>query len=175
MTTPPPDPPLAPDELVSTGTEREVLEAFLDFHRGVLVRKVSGLSEQDARRRLVPSMTTLAGPVKHMTGVERGWIQRCLAQRPVDAIGDNVGGGPDSWELAADDTVEALITGYERTCAESRRTTARFALDDAVANRRLGRVSLRWIYVHLIEETARHVGHADILREQIDGATGVDG
>jgi hypothetical protein len=78
-------------------------------------------------------------------------------------------------ELADDDTVGALIADYERACAESRLTTARFGLDDAVPDRRLGRVSLRWIYVHLIEETARHVGHADILREQIDGATGVDG
>jgi thermostable 8-oxoguanine DNA glycosylase len=92
VTTPRPAPPLAPDELVAAGTEREVLEAFLDFHREVLVRKVSGVSEQEARHRRVPSKTTLAGLVKHM-----------------------------------------------------------------------------------IEEIARHVGHADILREQTDGAAGVDG
>jgi uncharacterized damage-inducible protein DinB len=168
-------PPLAPDERVSTGGEREVLEAFLDWYRGVLVRKVSGVSEEDARRRLVPSLTTLAGLVKHMIGVERGWFQRCLAQRPTAEIGENVGGGQESWALAEGETVEALVAEYERTCEESRRTAARFGLADAVPHRRLGRVSLRWIYVHMIEETARHVGHADILREQIDGATGVDG
>lgn len=175
MTTSPPNPPLAPDELVSTGSEREVLEAFLDFHRGVLVRKVSGVPAEDARRRLVPSMTTLAGLVKHMIGVERGWFERRLAQRSIEEIGGNVGGGAESWVLADDETVKALVAEYERACEQSRRTAARFALEDAVPSPRLGRVSLRWIYVHMIEETARHVGHADILREQIDGATGVDG
>lgn len=175
MTTPPPDPPLAADELVATGTEREVLEAFLDFHREVLIRKVCGVSEQEARYRRVPSRTTLAGLVKHMIGVERGWFQRVLAGRPAEEIGPNVGGGDDSWELAGDETVESLVGEYRRTCEQSRQTAARFALDDAVSQRRLGRVSLRWIYVHMIEETARHVGHADILREQTDGATGVDG
>jgi hypothetical protein len=175
MMRPQPDPPLAPDELVSTGTEREVLEAFLDFHRGVVVRKATGISEEDARRRLVPSMTTLAGLVKHLTGVERGWFEHRLAQRPIGEIGDHVGGGQDSWILADDETVPALIAQYERACEQSRRTAARFALDDVVPHPRLGHVSLRWIYVHMIEETARHVGHADILREQIDGATGVDG
>jgi hypothetical protein len=175
MTAPQPDPPLAADELVAAGTEREVLEAFLDFHREVLVRKVSGVSEQQARCRRVPSRTTLAGLVKHMIGVERGWFQRVLAERPAEEIGPNVGGGDDSWDLAGDETAGSLVEEYRRTCEQSRRTAARFALDDAVPQRRLGRVSLRWIYVHMIEETARHVGHADILREQTDGATGVDG
>ena len=79
------------------------------------------------------------------------------------------------WELADDETVASLVAEYRRACEESRQTAARFALDDTVPQRRLGRVSLRWIYVHMIEETARHVGHADILREQTDGAAGVDG
>ena len=175
MATAQPDPPLAADELVAAGTEREVLEAFLDFHREVLVRKVSGVSELEARDRHVSSKTTLAGLVKHMTGVERGWFQRVLAGRAAAEIGPNVGGGADSWELADDETVASLIGEYRRACEESRQTAARFALDDTVPQRRLGQVSLRWIYVHMIEETARHVGHADILREQTDGATGVDG
>ncbi|MGP3968787.1 DinB family protein [Streptomyces sp. 6N223] len=172
---PQPDPPLAPDELAGTGGEREVLEAFLDFYRGVLVRKASGLSEADARRRLVPSMTTLAGLVKHATGVERGWFQRRWAGRSDAEIGGHVGGREDSWELGEDETVPALVAEYERACEESRRIAAGSALDESVPHPRLGRVSLRWIYVHMIEETARHAGHADILREQIDGATGVDG
>jgi Protein of unknown function (DUF664) len=70
---------------------------------------------------------------------------------------------------------ESLIARYEQACAASRRTAVRFALDDCVPHPRMGQVSLRWIYVHLIEESARHVGHADILREQTDGATGFDG
>jgi uncharacterized damage-inducible protein DinB len=175
MTSSQPNPPLAPDELVSTGSERDVLEAFLDWHRQVLVRKAMGISEEEARRHRVPSSTTLAGLVKHMIGVERGWFQRTLAGRPVEEIGTNVGGGADSWELAGNETVESLVGEYQRTCDQSRQTAAKFSLDDAVPHRRLGQVSLRWIYVHMIEETARHVGHADILREQTDGATGVDG
>jgi uncharacterized damage-inducible protein DinB len=122
----------------------------------------------------VPSKTTLAGLVKHMTGVERGWFQRVLAGRTAAETGASAGGGR-SWELADGETVASLVGEYRRACDESRQTAARFALDDTVPQRRLGQVSLRWIYVHMIEETARHVGHADILREQTDGATGVDG
>jgi len=124
MTTPQPDPPLAPDELVSVGSEREVLEAFLDLYRDVLKRKLGGLSDEQIRQRHVPSQTTLGGLIKHLTAVEREWFQVILESVPYP---------------------------------------------------RIGRVSLRWIYVHMIEESARHVGHADILREQTDGATGFDG
>jgi hypothetical protein len=130
MTTPQPDPPLAADELAATGTEREVLEAFLDFHRDVLVRKVAGVSEQEARYRRVPSRTTLAGLVKHMIGVERGWFQCVLAERLAGEIGPNVGGGDESWELAEDETVQSLaegcgcgrmVAGVRRRCGRRRR------------------------------------------------------
>jgi uncharacterized damage-inducible protein DinB len=172
MTTPA-SPPAA-DQPVSTGSERPVLEAFLDFHRQVLVSKVDGISENAARRRRVPSKTTLAGLIKHMIGVERGWFQEVLGGRNPEDIGPNVGGGDESWDLAENETVSSLIKEYEQTCEQSRLTAARFALDDAVPEPDMGRVSLRWIYVHMIEETARHVGHADILREQTDGASGVE-
>jgi uncharacterized damage-inducible protein DinB len=170
----PASPPAAgqPD---STGSERQVLEAFLDFHRQVLVSKVDGISENEARRRRVPSKTTLAGLIKHMIGVERGWFQEVLAGRSPQDIDPNVGGGEESWDLAENETVSSLIKEYEQTCEQSRQTAARFALDDAVPEPDMGQVSLRWIYVHMIEETARHVGHADILREQTDGAAGMDG
>ena len=170
----PASPPAAsqPD---STGSEREVLEAFLDFHRQVLVSKVDGISENEARHRRVPSKTTLAGLIKHMIGVERGWFQEVLAGRKPEDIGPNVGGGDESWDLAENETVSSLIEEYEQACEQSRQTAARFALDDAVPEPDMAQVSLRWIYVHMIEETARHVGHADILREQTDGAAGVDG
>jgi uncharacterized damage-inducible protein DinB len=172
MTIPASPPAGQPD---GTGSERQVLEAFLDFHRQALASKADGISESEARHRRVPSKTTLAGLIKHMIGVERGWFQEVLAgRRPAD-IGPNVGGGDESWDLAENETASSLIKEYEQTCEQSRRTAARFALDDAVPEPDLGRVSLRWIYVHMIEETARHVGHADILREQTDGAAGVDG
>ncbi|MEU8636484.1 DinB family protein [Amycolatopsis sp. NPDC048633] len=162
-------PPLTPDEQVAAGGEREVLETFLDLYRGIVVRKVSGLPAEAARRRLVPSPTTLAGLVRHLASVEREWFTGVLDGRPVAGAAD------DGWTVDDGTDVEVLVADYERACAESRRVAARFALDDTVPSPRLGRVSLRWIYVHLIEETARHAGHADILREQVDGATGFDG
>jgi uncharacterized damage-inducible protein DinB len=169
----PPSPPGA-NQPVDPGSERQVLEAFLDLHRQVLVSKVDGISDNDARCRRVPSKTTLAGLIKHMIGVERGWFQEVLGGRNPEEIGPNVGGGDDSWDLAENETVSSLIKEYEQTCEQSRQTAARFALDDAVPEPDLGQVSLRWIYIHMIEETARHAGHADILREQTDGATGID-
>ena len=173
MTIPAPQP--TADQPDSTGSERQVLEAFLDFHRQVLVSKADGISENEARHRRVPSKTTLAGLIKHMIGVERGWFQEVLAGRKPEDIGPNVGGGDESWDLAENETVSSLIKEYEQTCEQSRQTAARFALDDAVPEPDMGQVSLRWVYVHMIEETARHVGHADILREQTDGAAGIDG
>ncbi len=167
--------PHTADQPDSTGGERQVLEAFLDFHRQVLVSKVDGISENEARHRRVPSKTTLAGLIKHMIGVERGWFQEVLAGRKPEDIGPNVGGGDESWDLAENETVSSLIKEYEQTCEQSRQAAARFALDDAVPEPDMGQVSLRWVYVHMIEETARHVGHADILREQTDGAAGIDG
>lgn len=167
--------PPAAGQSDSTGSERQVLEAFLDFHRQVLVSKVDGISEDEARQRRVGSKTTLAGLIKHMIGVEFGWFQEVLAGRNPADIGPNVGGGEESWELAENETVSALVKEYEQACEQSRRTAARFALDDAMPGPGIGQVSLRWIYVHMIEETARHVGHADILRELTDGSAGVDG
>ena len=167
--------PLTADQPDSTGSERPVLEAFLDFHRQALVSKVDGISENEARRRRVPSKTTLAGLIKHMIGVERGWFQEVLGGLNPEDIGPNVGGGEESWDLAENETVSSLIKAYEQACEQSRQTATRFALDDAVPEPDMGQVSLRWIYVHMIEETARHVGHADILREQADGASGIDG
>jgi hypothetical protein len=171
--TTPPDPPLTADERVSTGSERDVLEAFLDLYRDVVVHKVTGVSFEAARRRLVTSSTTLAGLVRHLTSVEREWFGSVLDQRPASEVGVRV--ADDGWGVDPSNDVQNLIADYQRACAESRRVASRFMLDDTVPMPRLGRVSLRWIYVHMIEETARHAGHADILREQTDGATGFDG
>lgn len=159
----------AGDALVTMGDEREVLEAFLDMHRGIVVRKLRGVAENAARQRLVPSRTTLAGLVGHLTSVEREWFAQVLAGRQITLPAG------DGWDDGGD--VEELIAAYEQACAESRAIAAGMDLSDGSAGRNphLGQVSLRWVYVHMIEETARHVGHADILREQTDGATGFDG
>jgi hypothetical protein len=160
------------EDLVSTAGEREVLETFLDYHRQVLSGKLRGLSEQDARRRLVPSTTTLIGVVKHAAAVERNWFQHYLAGVAREQILGNARGDAASWAVGADESIEDVIAEYDAACAESRRIAATVALDHTVPHDKKGRVSLRWIYVHLIREHARHAGHADILREQIDGATG---
>jgi hypothetical protein len=163
---------LTEDELVGTAGERELLEGFLEYHRRVLSGKLRGLSEQDARRRLVPSSTTLIGVVKHAAAVERAWFQHQLAGRPREQIAGNARGDAPSWDVGEDETIADVIAEYDASCAESRRVAAGFGLDHTVPHDRLGRVSLRWIYVHMTREHARHAGHADILREQIDGATG---
>ena len=171
MSSPGPVPPLAPDELVSTSGERQTLETFLDLYRDILKRKLTGLSDQQIRQRHVPSATTLGGLAKHLAAVEREWFQVVLARRSAEELDAPL--PDDSWTLASDDTAEKLLAGYEQACAASRQVAAGFLLDDSVPHPRMGQVSLRWIYVHMIEESARHVGHADILREQIDGATGL--
>lgn len=149
-----------------------MLEAFVDYYRGVITGKLRGLSEAQARRRLVPSLTTLIGLVKHMAAVERNWFQHRLAEIPREQIPANSTGDDASWVVGPGETIADVIAEYEAACAESRQYAEWYALDHSVPHNRLGRVSLRWIYVHMIEELARHAGHADILREQLDGATG---
>jgi uncharacterized damage-inducible protein DinB len=164
----------APDiaEQAAVADERQVLEAFLDIQRQAVRNKVVGLSEQDARRRLVPSQTTLVGLLKHLAAVERGWFQRVLGGRSEREIAGNSRGDQPSWQVSTDQAVAEVVAEYDQACAESREVAAAHDLDDTGGHRRFGKVSLRWIYAHMIEETARHAGHADILREQIDGSTG---
>ncbi|MFI1193999.1 DinB family protein [Micromonospora sp. NPDC020750] len=165
------DPTLGP-VLARTGDERAVLESFLDFHRATVTRKLRGLSDADARRRLVPSLTTLAGLVKHLTLVERNWFPYLFAPEPGDVCPTTEEEAAASFILDDADTVRSLLAGYERACARSRAVAARFDLDHVVPHPQLGEVSLRWILTHMVEETARHAGHADILRELTDGSTG---
>lgn len=162
-------------ERAAVADERTTLDTFLDFYREAMKAKLRGLSEEDARRRHVPSATTLSGLIKHLARVEASWFQHRLAQISTDdvpllryAIHD-----PESdFRVGPEETVEVLIARYDEQCAASREAAARFELDHVVPHPVLGEVSMRWIYVHMIEETARHAGHADILREQIDGTTG---
>jgi hypothetical protein len=155
-----------PEDLVSTAPERPMLETWLDTFRDTVVAKIDGLSEADIRRRLVPSLTTVGGVVKHLRWVETGWFHQLLGAR----TGDNRRAHPRDWEFTPqpDDTVSSLIADYRTACANSRTAAADFALDDVVPHHAMGSVSVRWIYVHLIEETARHAGHLDILREQLE-------
>lgn len=159
-----------PDEFSTTGSERQVLAGYLDFYRGIVAGKLAGLSEADARKSLVPSPTTLLGLVKHLASVEREWFGQVLERRPAAELGLPV--AEDGFALGPGDTVDSVTADYRVACAGSRAAGARHELDEQVLTEHLGPVSLRWIYVHMIEETARHAGHADILREQTDGGTG---
>jgi Protein of unknown function (DUF664) len=166
-------PPLADeDDLAAVAAERETLEEFLEYHRGALSGKLRGLSEEDARRRLVPSPTTLLGLVSHAAAVERNWFQHYLGGKPREEITGNARGDAPSWDVGAGQTIAGVIAEFDSACAESRQIAAGFTLDQIVPHDQLDQVSLHWIYVNVISEHARHAGHADILREQIDGVTG---
>jgi hypothetical protein len=165
-------PPADDEDLVAVAGERETLELFLDYHREALSGKLRGLSEEDARRRLVPSLTTLLGLVSHAAAVERNWFQHYLGGTPREEIAGNARGDDPSWDTGAGQTIAGVIAGFGSACAASRQIAAGFTLDQTVPHDQLGQVSLRFIYMNVISEHARHAGHADILREQIDGVTG---
>ncbi len=145
--------------------EKDTFLAFLGYLRAAVDRKVALLSEEDARRPLVASGTTVLGIVKHLAVVEVYWAQRRFA-------GLDVGSGRDGFELDAGDTVASVRRAY----AEAGRRTDEIVagcpdLSTPLARGRQG-LTLRWTLAHLVEETARHAGHLDILRELIDGRTG---
>jgi uncharacterized damage-inducible protein DinB len=150
------------------GDERTTLLAFLAYLRQAIVRKLDDLSEEDARRAMVPSGTSLAGLVKHLTATERYWFRRVWAGDP------GVEWDRDSWTVGDDVTVDQLIDDYREAWKESDRLIEGAPSFDApcAEEHRSHRMSLRWVVVHLIEETSRHAGHADLTRELIDGSTG---
>jgi uncharacterized damage-inducible protein DinB len=161
-----PEPPHA-------GTETETLGGFLDFQRATLLWKLEGLDDEQLRRAMVPSGTSLLGMVKHLAYVERSWFQRVWAGQEITVIWTEE--DPDAdWRIEPDETTKYVLALYEGECARSREiVAAASSLDETVVHPRWKvELSRRWILTHMIEETARHVGHADILREQLDGATG---
>ncbi|WP_034278797.1 DinB family protein [Haloechinothrix halophila] len=169
MTNPATSSSALPGAGVMLSDERASLEGFLDHYRAVLVTKVRGVSDADARRRLVPSATTLGGLLKHVACAEQRWFEYALPRVPFEPKSEAE--RLAEFGMTEDETVDGLIEAYEEQCARSREMAARYQLDDR--GHRFGTdMTLRWIYLHMIEETARHAGHADILREQLDGATG---
>jgi hypothetical protein len=146
--------------------ERTQIEQFLDTNRDELVETLAGLTEEQARRRLVPSLTTPLGLVKHVTWAEQVWFHVGLAGHTREELGIPHENEP-SWDLGDEDTVESVIADYRRVCAEAQEIASAYTLDDLVAHNRRGPLTLRWLYLHMIEEIARHAGHGDILREQI--------
>jgi uncharacterized damage-inducible protein DinB len=161
-----PEPPML-------GGDREQLAGFLDFLRATVVMKATGLTDEQARRSLMPSeLTTVAGLVSHLTLVEQYWFGQ---------VHDNQ---EDPWEeqLKADRDAEfraalsipldQLIADYEAECQRSRDVVAKLDLDATGTTAKGQSVNLRWTLIHMIEETGRHAGHLDLLRELLDGSTG---
>jgi uncharacterized damage-inducible protein DinB len=157
--------------------EQEMLNAWLEFHRATLLMKCEGLTDDQLRERSVPpSSLSLLGLVRHMTDVERGWFRQVLLGEDVPFMyGTPDDRGADFNDVDSADVAEAFRS-FDRECALARQAAAAAPDLDARGKGRRGftsePISLRWILVHMIEEYARHNGHADLLRERIDGATG---
>jgi uncharacterized damage-inducible protein DinB len=153
--------------------ERAMLEGWLEFHRTTLLLKCEGLDDSQRKARPVPtSKLSLHGLVRHMAEVERNWFRRALESNPdlpwiycQDRFSDDELEPLDSAEWEAD------LATWATECEQSRLAAAAHGLDDTGV-RRGEPVSLRWVYVHMIEEYARHNGHADLIREMVDGAVG---
>jgi uncharacterized damage-inducible protein DinB len=157
--------------------EREMLIGWLEHHRGILIWKCEDLTAEQLRRRAVPPSTlSLLGLVRHMSDVERGWFQQVF-------LGGDV---PDLYDRSADEDADfndvdqadpaEAFRAFERECATSRQILAESPSLDVPSKQTSDRTgqpwSLRWIVTHMIEEYARHNGHADLLRECVDGSTG---
>ncbi len=154
------------------GDEKEVLGGFLDHYRRTLLEICQGLSEEDLRRPAVASGTSLLGLVKHLAYVERGWFHEHIANDPFDYPFDMNDPEADL-RIEEGETSEDIFQLYRDACESSRGALTAASLDDVIEYpQRTRDYKVRWIVVHMLEETARHVGHADIIREQIDGRTG---
>jgi hypothetical protein len=169
----PPDDERPFPEIRAVG-ERTLLEGILDWYRDGVIAKIDGLTDEQAKQRSVGSPSTVIGMVKHLAGVEDSWFHDRFAGRPEPDVWARVDFEADpDWDFTSawDDTVADTVGLYRDACARSRAAAAGHGLDDLAVNSPRP-FNLRWAYVHLVEETARHLGHMDILRELTDGARG---
>ncbi|MDG6102532.1 DinB family protein [Dactylosporangium aurantiacum] len=161
-------------DVAGTGDERALLTGWLDWHRETVHVKCAGLAERDAWRTPLSgrSLTSAAGVVSHLTAVESYWFERVVAglDVPVGWTADD----PDlDWRRAPGATLAGHLAGYRRQCEVSRSVLAGADLDATCPGSRPGTpVSVRWVVLHMIEETARHNGHLDAVRELVDGIVG---
>jgi hypothetical protein len=146
--------------------ERIQIEAFVDEYRLSVERTLDDLTDEQVRRRLVPSATTLLGLVKHVTWMQRVWFEECVAGVPRQRVG-LVQTPDESFELTDDDTIASVTAAYRQACATARSVVARLPLDAIVTGHRGGPRTLRWVYLQVLRELAHHCGHADIVREQL--------
>ncbi|GAA2620392.1 DinB family protein [Streptomyces axinellae] len=157
-----------------TGTERELLEQWLDFHRATLLAKCAGLDDEELRRASAPpSELTLLGLVRHLTDVERHWFRRVFDEEDAEPLYFTEEAPDDDFVVGEGDTGPGALAVWREEVARARKSAQSRSLEELGTHPRRGTVvSLRWIHLHMIEEYARHNGHADLLRERIDGATG---
>ncbi len=160
------EPPLVADE-------RTMLEGWLDFHRATLALKCQGLTDEQMRTASAPpSGMTLLGLVRHLAEVERAWFRRRLDGQDCGRLYATDQDDDGDFHHAADADPAADLAVWRAEIAEVRKVAAGYSLDHVFLSRHGEDMQLRWIYVHMIEEYARHNGHADLIRERIDGVTG---
>jgi hypothetical protein len=163
--------PIVRSRPIERGPERGMLESMLDFYRATVVNKVAGLSDTQAfTTAIAPSALTPATVVKHLTGTERFWFSIDFADLdvPWPWTDDDQHG---NFRIEPGDTLAAIVADYVDECANSRRAIAGAELDDPARGADMN-FTLRFAILHMIEETARHCGHLDLLREVTDGAIG---
>jgi uncharacterized damage-inducible protein DinB len=162
-------------EAPSLGDERTLLDGWLDHHRQTLMLKCAGLTpEQLTIRSVEPSTLSLLGLVRHMAEVERAWFRRRFAGETLDFLYCDIETNPDGDLNDVDDAdATADFDTYTREVELARAAAAGHSLEETFYHtHRKVEMNLRWVYLHMIEEYARHNGHADLIRERIDGATG---
>ncbi|WP_306364179.1 DinB family protein [Nocardia sp. CC227C] len=156
---------------ITAGVERALLENALDRNREALIATARGLSDTDARRRLVTSLTTPISLLKHAAAAERIWFQRFWAGLGESDCDGYARRDEGTFTVTARESLADVIAEFERASRRSREIAARFALDDTRDIPGEGTISMRFTLLAMIEEFARHAGHGDILREQIDEPT----
>jgi uncharacterized damage-inducible protein DinB len=146
--------------------ERTQLDAFVEEYRSALETTLDCLTEEQARRRLVSSATTLLGLLKHVTWMQRVWFEECVGGTSRRELG-LVQGPDESFQLSDDDTIASVTAAHREACAKARAAVADLSLDAVVTGHRAGPRTLRWVYLQVLRELAHHCGHADILRELV--------
>jgi uncharacterized damage-inducible protein DinB len=157
-------------DTVLGGSEKELLLLFLQNQRDTLLWKLQGLSDQQLQQAHAPSTLSLIGIVKHLSRVEGSWLQEDLLGPTVAPVHHPA----DEWHLEPGETCESIIDGYRRACSRSDEIVRDLPLETVLADPhplQTG-VTLRWTLMHMIEETARHLGQADLIRESTDGMVG---
>ena len=146
--------------------ERTQLDAFVEEYRSTIEASLDNLTDDQARRRLVPSATTLLGLLKHVTWMQRVWFEECVGGTPRAELG-LVRTPEESFRLTDEDTATSVKAAHRQACANARLAVADVSMETVVTGHRGGPRMLHWVYLQVLRELAHHCGHADILREQI--------